>query len=342
MRALVFDKHGPADEVLRVGEVPMPSSVRSGFALVKVHAASLNPIDKIRVEGGLKAMRAEQAFPAVVGYDLAGVVEKVGEKVEGFEEGDEVVARMQSGPMPGAIAEYCVVDVRTMAKKPAGISFTDAASLPLAGETALQALRRSGVCVGSKVFISGGAGGVGTLAIQIAKLLGAATVATTASPGEKSELCASLGADEVVNYRDEKFEEKLKDYDVAFDTTNESHKCARVVKRGDGKVITIAGTPTVKAIEEATGAPPNFIVKTFLRFKRNKLAELAAEEAGVDWTYMFLKPNGADLAELLEWTAQGKLKPVVDNVWPMEEAVAAAQRNFSGRAMGKCVVQVVA
>merc|ERR1719223_2487845 len=225
MKALTFEKFGPAEQVMKMGTVPVPSEVPAGYILVKVHAASLNPIDKMRIEGGLKALRGEQMWPAVVGYDVAGVVEKLGAKVNAFVTGDEVVARMQSWPMlPGGICEYSLVDVNTVAKKPANISFTDAASFPLAGETALQALRLGGVGPGSKVFVSGGAGGVGTLAIQIAKILGAETVATTASPGEKTELCKSLGADVVVNYPDEKFEDLLNNYDFAFDTTGESHK----------------------------------------------------------------------------------------------------------------------
>jgi len=341
MKALLFEKHAPADSVLKLGSVPVPSLVPPGFVLVKVHAAALNPIDKMRVEGGLKALRAEDTWPAVVGYDVAGVVEKLGDDVNTFGVGDEIVARIQSGPMlPGTICEYCVVLADTMAKKPASISFTDAASFPLAGETALQALRLGGVGPGSKVFVSGGAGGVGTLAIQIAKILGAETVATTASPGEKTELCTSLGADVVVNYRDEKFEEKLQDYDFAFDTTQESAKMARIIKANAGKsVVTISDTPTVEALK-AVGMTPNFVVRTALGMKRNKVAEAACKARGVEWKYMFLQPNGADLAEILQWAADGKLKAVIDDVWPLEQSVAAAQRNFSGRAKGKCVVQV--
>lgn len=342
MKALLFETHGKWQSVLKIATVPTPSLVPPGFALVKVHAAALNPIDKMRVEGGMKALRAESTWPAVVGYDVAGVVEKLADDVNTFGVGDEIVARIQSGPMlPGTICEYCVVQADLMAKKPANISFTDAASFPLAGETALQALRLGGVGPGSKVFVSGGAGGVGTLAIQIAKILGAETVATTASPGEKTDLCKSLGADVVVNYRDEKFEEKLQDYDFAFDTTTESAKMIQIIKANAGKkVVTIADTPTVEALE-AVDMTPGFVVKTALGLKRNKVAEAAGKARGVEWKYMFLQPNGADLAEILQWAADGKLKPVVDKVWPLDESLAAAERMFSGRAQGKCVVQVL-
>lgn len=349
MKALMFEKHGPVDQVMKMGTVPVPSKVPAGYILMKVHAASLNPIDKMRIEGGLKALRAETVWPAVVGYDVAGVVERVGPtlpatgaEVDTFAPGDEVVARMQSGPMlPGAICEYSLVECYTVAKKPAGVSFTDAASFPLAGETALQALRLGGVGPGSKVFVSGGAGGVGTLAIQMAKILGAETVATTASPGEKTDLCKSLGADIVVNYRDEKFWEMLKDYDFAFDTTGESAKMSQILKPNlQLKVVTISDTPTVEALE-AVGMSPGCVVKIFLGMKRNKLAEAAGKEAGVNWQYMFLQPNGKDMKLIMDWASSGKLKAIIDNVWPLDEAVAAAQRNFSGRAKGKCVVEVI-
>jgi len=343
MKALLFEKFGPVEKVMKMGTVPVPSEVPAGYILVKVHAASLNPIDKMRITGGLKALRGETVWPAVVGYDVAGVVESVGAGVDAFASGDEVVARMQSGPMlPGAVCEYSLVDVNTVAKKPAGVSFTDAASFPLAGETALQALRLGGVGPGSKVFVSGGAGGVGTLAIQMAKILGAETVATTASPGEKTDLCKSLGADIVVNYRDEKFWEMLKDYDFAFDTTGESAKMIQILKPNlQLKVVTISDTPTVEALE-AVGMTPGFVVKTFLGMKRNKVAEAAGKAAGVNWQYMFLQPNGEDMRLIMEWASSGKLKAIIDNVWPLDEAVAAAQRNFSGRAKGKCVVEVIA
>merc|ERR1740130_1604127 len=317
MKALIFEKFGPVETVMKMGTVPVPSQVPEGFILVKVHAASLNPIDKMRITGGLKALRGEDVWPAVVGYDVAGVVESVGAKVDAFAAGDEVVARMQSGPMlPGAVCEYSLVDVKTAAKKPAGVSFTDAASFPLAGETALQALRLGGVGPGSKVFISGGAGGVGTLAIQMAKILGAELVATTASPGEKTDLCKALGADVVVNYREEKFEETLKDYDAAFDTTNESHKCAAIMKKGSGgKIVTIAGNPTTESLTAANGGvAPSMVVRAFLWSKRNSAAENAAIAAGCEWVHMFLRPNSEDMAELLTWAEEGKLTATIDGV----------------------------
>jgi len=306
-----------------------------------VSAASLNPVDKIRVTGGLKAMRAD-TFPAVLGYDVSGIIESVGEGVTDWAVGDAVAARAQSGdPQPGTIAEFAVLSANQLAKKPDNVSHNDAASLGLAGQTALQALRRAGCKQGSKVFISGGAGGVGTLAIQIAKELGAATVATTASPGAKTELCKSLGADVVINYREAKFEEELNDYDICFDTTGESEKCARILKAG-GKTVTVAGTPTVEAISEVSGGSPNFIVRSFLWMGRQSAAENAHTAKGCEWDYMFLQMTAVDMATLLAWVSEGKIKTVIpeDQVWPLSKAKEAVDKSFSGRAMGKVIITV--
>jgi len=347
MKALTFSKYAgkaPVESVLSVMSVPKPTATPKGFVMVKVVAAALNPIDKLRIKGDIKLLNPEPEFPAVVGYDLSGTIVEVGEEVAGFEVGNEVVARMQSKPMPGSIAEYALVKAKTVALKPAEVSFGDGASLGLAGQTALQALRKLGVTEGSKVFISGGAGGVGTLAIQIAKLLGAGTVATTASAGEKTELCKALGADVVVNYHEEHFEEVIKGYDVAFDTTHEADKCAQVVTPNTGLVVSIAGTPTVEAITEAAaangGAPPGALVKCFLTLAKDKKVFSAAAKAGITYKYMFLSPNGEDMATLLSWVKEGKLKPVIDSTHPMDQAVEAAKRNFSGHAKGKVVVTV--
>jgi len=182
----------------------------------------------------------------------------------------------------------------------------------------------------------------GTLAIQIAKCMGAETVATTASPGEKTELCKTLGADVVVNYRDEKFEDLLNNYDFAFDTTGESHKMPRILKEGEQKkVVTINGIPTREACDDVPTLNPGKRMSFILWLMRNHGAEKAAQECGVDWSYLFLDPTGTDMAQLLSWVEKGQVKPVIDQVWPLEQAKEAALRNFSGRATGKCVVQIV-
>ena len=163
---------------------------------------------------------------------------------------------------------------------------------------------------------------------------------TTASPGEKTELVSSLGADTVVNYREEKFDDGHvgNDYDFGFDTTRESSKMPAVVKRG-GSVVTIAGVPTADAVR-ALGLNPNLIIRFIFWMMRDKAAIANASAAGVDWSYMFLNVNGADLEELAKYVDEGKIKPVLDNVWEFADWKSAVEKSFSGRAKGKCVVRI--
>jgi len=346
-KALVFTKYGNPSEVMKVDDVPKATLKSSDDVLVKVFAASINPIDKIRVTGGLKMLRKEKKFPAGIGYDVSGVVEEVGSSVTQFKVGDEVVGRITTPD--GGVAEFVNDRADLFALKPASLSHTDAASLPLAGVTALQALNRGGVKSGDKVFISGGAGGVGSLAIQLAKkVMGASVVATTASPGAGTELCTAMGADLVINYRDEDFSEVLSDYDFALDTTGESLKMVRILKRDTGaQVVTIVGKPTVESLE-STGMKVGGVVRFFLSsVGKDEIA--AAEAKGASWSHLFLRPNGPDLEKLLEYTTMmtegspetPQLRAALDGTYPMHEAVQAAERNFSGKGKGKVVVQVV-
>jgi len=340
-RALVFTKYGPPSEVMRVADVPMPTLKSDEDVLIKVCAASINPIDKIRISGGLKMLRKEKRFPAGIGYDVSGVVQEVGPSVTNLKVGDEVVARITTPD--GGVAEHVADHASLFALKPATLSHTDAASLPLAGVTAPQCLERGGVKAGDRVFISGGAGGVGSLAIQLAKnVMGASVVATTASPGAGTELAKSMGADIVVDYRTDDFSEVLSDYDFALDTTGESLKMVKILKADSGaQVVTIVGNPTVESLE-STGIKVGGLVRFFLSgVGKQEIA--AAELKGARWSHLFLRPNGEDLEKLLSYTTGSEapqLRAALDGTFSMSEAAEAALRNFSGKAKGKVVVQV--
>lgn len=338
MKAIVFAKHGKHQDVLALTDVPLPSGITENQVMIKVAAASINPIDKMRVEGDLKALRPEAVSPTVLGYDAAGVIDAVGSGVTEFKVGDEVYVRLVEATS-GSLAEYCVSDQTLVAMKPSKCTMEEAAAMPLACVTALQGLRRIGLKEGDKVFISGGAGGVGSFAIQLAKhIFQASVVATTASPGAKTELCKSLGADIVINYKEQKFETELKDYDCCFDTTHESAKMPEICKKG-GKVTTVSDTPTVDELVRI-GVPLSFPVKTFLNMKKNKAAIASAATHGVEWTYMFLQPNGKDLKLLASYVDDSKLKVVLDGTWEMSDWRAFVDRHFSGRAGGKCVLRI--
>lgn len=344
MKAVCFTKFGKESSALSVQTIPQPFIQNPDEVLIKIHAAALNPIDKIRVAGGLALLLPENYDTSVLGYDVAGVIEKVGDEAsKSYKVGDEVFVRLDNEVNHGAAAEYTVSSTHFLAKKPSKISFSEAASIPLAGVTALQAFRAGGVKEGSKVFIAGGAGGVGTLAIQIAKkMLKASHVCTTASPGAGTDICKKAGADRIIDYRSENFEEVLagEDFDMCFDTTNEAPKMGAILKEG-GKVISIAGSPTIEAIE-GTGAKPPMIVRFFLWAKRNRAAEKAAAKAKGSWEYLFLDPNGKDLGEIGNYIQSGDIEAFVDTEAPsLDEFKVAADKLWSGRAKGKCVIKIV-
>lgn len=320
--------------------------------LIKVHAASINPIDKMLMAGELKLVKPVGASPHVTCYDASGTVE-VADKAGRFAVGDAVLTRL-FGPAPGvesktpwfrgSMAEFCVARAENCVKKPSNVSFEEAASVPLAGMTAYQALK--GVQAGQSVFISGGAGGVGSLAIQLAKhVFKAGRVVTTASAGAKTELCKSLGADEVVDYTSEKFEEKLqRDFDLCFDCTAESTKMIKIVKKG-GKIRSISGSPTLEAIRGAGG--DSCILGLVLKKSAARAEFIETAAVGATWDYFFLSPSGDDLQALADALQAGHVKPVVDGVWDFASDDdekgwrGAFSKQFSGRAKGKCVVKMI-
>ena len=242
------------------------------------------------------------------------------------------------------MAEYVVCTTPEMAKKPKNISFAEAASIPLVGLTALQALRTGGVKEGSKVFIPGGAGGVGSIAIQIAKkMLKASHVTTTASPGAGTDICNKVGADRIIDYRSEDVVKVLagEDFDMAFDTMNQAAEFGGLIKNG-GKIVSISGTPTIEAIISASKfGSPSLLVRAFMFMSRNRAAENNAKKAGATWEYIFMKPDGNDLAEIAKYVESGDIVPIIDTeASSLDEFAVAADKLFSGRAKGKCVVKV--
>eukprot|EP00980_Cylindrotheca_fusiformis_P001730 scaffold397_cov111-Cylindrotheca_fusiformis.AAC.8 len=339
MKAVVFSDFAKDSSALSVKEVPKPFIEKPDEVLIKVHASALNPIDKYRASGDFEQLLPEEYDTSVLGYDVAGIIEEVGEEAwKSFKVGDEVYVRIGKPLKYGSTAEYAVSRLHDIAKKPFNISFSQAASIPLAGLTALQALRKGGVKEGSKVFITYGAGGVGSLAIQIAKkMLKASYVCTTASPGAATELCKKQGADRVVYYRSEDFEE---DFDMALDTTNEAGKMGKLLKKG-GKIISIAGPPTLEAIQQEN-SNPGLRTKFFLFSVKNRAALKAAKKAGGSWDFHFVVPNGKELTEIAGYIEKGDIVPIVDTESDsMDDFKKAVDKLWSGRSTGKCVIKIV-
>lgn len=333
MKAFVLTKYG-GPEAAQLREVPRPRPAR-GEVLVRVHAAGLNPVDFKTREGKLRVIQ-RYPLPAVMGNELAGVVEARGEGATLFAEGDRVFARMPKASM-GAFADSAVVPETFLARMPASLDFAAAAGVPLAGLTALQALRDElHLRSGGRVFIPGGAGGVGTFAIQLAKWLGA-EVTTTASPRGRA-LVERLGADVVIDYTAQDFEDHVHDMDGAFDLLGGEtlKKSFAVVKRG-GKVVSIAAMPEPETARKDLERGP-FLAALFWFASYGLRAQ--ARRHGVSYRYLFMHPSGSELAELGRLIEDKKLEPVIDRVFAFAEIKDAFAYLEAGHAKGKVVVRM--
>ncbi|MFN3171631.1 MAG: NADP-dependent oxidoreductase [Hyphomicrobiales bacterium] len=294
---------------IEIGDVGEPD-LHDDSVLISVHAASLNPIDYILQSGAMRD-NIPLHFPHVMGFDVSGVITSVGSKVSGFKVGDAVFARANQEDA-GAIAQVARLKADEMALKPDNISHIEAASVPLAGLTAWQALITKGnLKKGQKVLIHAGSGGVGTLAIQIAKYIGA-YVATTCSP-RNADLMRDLGADLVIDYHTQEFENELSDYDMVFDmlggeTLNRSFK---VLKKG-GILVSIKGQDT----------------------------DDLASEHGVRFEWFFMEPDGEMLGQLASLIESGTIRTVIDSTYGIAETAEAYGALKEGHAVGKIVVKI--
>ena len=332
MKAFVLERYGK-QRGLRLADVPKPE-LRHDEVLVQVHAAGVNLIDS-KVRDGEFKLILPYRLPAILGHDVAGVVVAVGAGVRQFKPGDEVYARPDDLRI-GTFAEFVPVKESSLAHKPKGLTMEEAASIPLVGLTAWQALvERAGLKKGQKVFIQAGSGGVGTFAIQLAKHLGA-TVATTTS-GANAALVKGLGADVVIDYKTQDFEQVLRDYDVVLNSQDGKtlEKSLHVLKRG-GKLISISGPPD-PAFGQESGAPG--FVRLVMRLLSSGIRR-RARPRGVDYSFLFMKANGGQLREITRLIDEGAIRPVIDRVFPFEQTNEAMAYVEAGRAKGKVVVKV--
>jgi NADPH:quinone reductase-like Zn-dependent oxidoreductase len=324
-----YKKRGP----LRLADVPEPE-VGAKDVLVRIEATAMNVLDS-KVRDGAFKLFLRYKPPFILGHDVAGTVLRVGASVRGFKPGDQVFARPRDSRV-GTFAEMIAVDQADLALKPANLTMEEAASIPLVGLTAWQALVDvAKVMPGHKVFIQAGSGGVGTFAIQLAKHLGA-TVATTTSAAN-ADLVRGLGADVVIDYRTQDFEQLLKDYDLVLHSQDAAalEKSLKVLKPG-GQVISISGPPDVpfaKALK----------LNLFFRFVMRMLSRSAMKTAaarGVGYSFLFMRADGAQLAQIAKLIDAGVIRSVVDRVFPFAQTPEALAYVETGRAKGKVVVSI--
>ena len=331
MRAYVLKHYGGPEGSLLM-DVPAPAPGPRDI-LVDVRAAGLNPVDFKFRQGKLRAILRPK-LPFVLGNELAGEVIAVGSGVKRFRVGERVFARVAKD-RAGAFAEQACVDEDDAAHMPRNLDFTAAAAVPLAGLTALQALRDElHVKPGQKVFISGGAGGVGTFAIQIAKWLGADVTTTASQRGEA--LVRSLGCDEVIDYTVQDISSTEARFDAGFDLIGGKtlQQMFDIMKPGT-RIVSVAAIPEPQtAIKDLGGHRTLSAIFWFISYGIRS----RARRAGISYRYLFMHPSGADLAQLAELIEQGKLKVIVDRTYPLANISEALAYVESGRAKGKVVV----
>jgi len=332
MKAFIIDRYGSGAR-LRAGEMPDPV-MREDDVLVQIHAAGVNVLDS-KIRSGEFKLLLPYRLPLILGNDVAGVVLSVGTRVRKFKPGDEVYARPDKDRI-GTFAELISIKEDSVAKKPKNLTMEEAASIPLVGLTAWQALiEKAGLKKGQKVFIQAGSGGVGTFAIQLAKHVGA-TVATTTSAAN-TDLVKSLGADIVIDYKKDDFEKILHDYDLVLNSQDAKtlEKSLGVLKPG-GKLISISGPPD-----------PDFAKKIGLSWVLKLVMRLLsfgvrrkAKRLNVSYSFLFMRANGDQLREITSLIDSRIIRPVVDRVFPFESTKEALAYVEKGRTKGKVIIKV--
>lgn len=332
MKAFTFKRYGKSPD-LGFENVDYPSPAEDEI-LVKVYAVGLNPIDNM-IPGGMFKPVLHFKLPATLGSDLSGVVIAAGSRVTRFRPGDEIFASIfDTGT--GSLAEFALVPESLAALKPKNLDFVQAASLPMVSLTSWQAFtERAHLQLGQKVFIPAGSGGIGSFAIQLAKHLGAEVATTTSSAN--AGWVRQLGADEVVDYKKQAFEHVLSGYDIVIGTLRGDliEKSLNILKPG-GKIISLIGPLDVAF---ARTRQLNIILRIIFGLMSRKILRLS-KKRGLDYSFLFVRPDGDQLTQIGKLLEAEKIKPVIDKVFPFAETQEALDWLQRGHAKGKIVVKI--
>jgi NADPH:quinone reductase-like Zn-dependent oxidoreductase len=328
----MITKYGDLNTSLEIQEVPIPT-IGPNQILIKTHAASFNPLDFKIVRGDFKTIRKIQ-FPRGIGRDVSGVIEKVGEKVKKLQIGDKVYSRIDEN-FVGTMAEYVISNAIDVALMPSNLNYGEAASIPLAGLTVYQSLIDiAKLSSGENILIHAGSGGVGTIAIQLSKHLGANVTTTTST--NNVDMVKNLGADKVIDYTKQSFLDVNEKYDVVYDTLGGQHTVDSFkVLKENGRVVSIAGE-----LDDITAEQLglNKFIRFILSMKARKVKK-AASRINASYRFYLMSPNGKQLNELAKLYEKESIKPVIDNIYTFEESIAAIDYLSKGRAKGKVVIE---
>jgi NADPH:quinone reductase-like Zn-dependent oxidoreductase len=334
MKAFILERYGKSNQ-MRSAWIDRPP-IKSHEILVEVNAVGLNPIDTMIPKGTFKPILKFE-LPAIMGSDLSGIVVDVGDRVTRFKPGDAVYASVfDTGS--GALAEYVAVPESAAAHKPKILDFVQAASIPMVGLSSWQAFQDHGSAIkrGQKVFIPAGSGGIGTFAIQLAKYMGATVVTTTSS--KNIALVKQLGADEVIDYKSQDFENVLHSYDFVLGTVRgDGIEKALQILKPNGQVVSLVGPPDASF---ARKRGMNFLMKWVFGLISSKIIRLA-KKRNIQYAFMFVHPDGQQLSIIAKLIDDGHIKPVIDKVFSFDQTLEALTYLEAGRAKGKVVIRLL-
>lgn len=332
MKAVTIGNYG-GEEVIEIQDTPLPR-VNDNEVLVEVYSSCINPLDYKVMTGAMKPL-LNYKFPLILGTDFSGKVIKIGKHVSRFSIGDEVCGSLDAKKM-GAFSEYVAIEEKHISLKPKNLDFDQAASLPMVALTVTQAFNDiAQLSPGQKILIKAGSGGIGSYAIQYAKALGA-EVATTVSAAN-SDLVRKLGADHVIDYRNQKLENILSNYDVVLNTVDaESLEASFAILKKGGHMISLVGPPD-KKFAQSIGL--NFIFQVICSVLGRK-AHALARKTKTYYTFHFVKPSGKQLEGVKDLVEKGKIEPVIDRIFSIEQAREALAYVALGRSKGKVVLKI--
>lgn len=332
MKTLQITGYGNIKSNLDFFDIEKPS-ISNNEVLIEVHAAGINPIDYKIIQGAMKSI-SKLNFPAPIGFDVSGKLVAVGDAVKHLEVGDEVYSRIPT-EKPGSFSEFIAVDSTVIVKKPKNISFEDAAGIPLIGLTTVQAFERVELKDGDKVLIHAGSGGVGSFAIQYAKSKGAHVTTTTST--KNVSWVKELGADIVIDYKEEDYLNCGIEFDIVFDTLggNYTADAFQVLKEG-GKVVSISGDLDE---ESAKQLGLNSVIRFILKLKRKKITKLAHEKSA-KYCFIFMQPNAVQLNNISSLIESKSIKAITDTVFAFKDSIEAIDYVAKGRAKGKVVLKM--
>jgi NADPH:quinone reductase-like Zn-dependent oxidoreductase len=332
MTSLMMTKYGDINETLEFQEISKPT-ISSKQILIKTKAASYNPLDYKIIRGDFKSVRKID-FPKGIGRDVSGIVEDIGPDVKDFKIGDNVFSRIGEEHV-GTMAEYVVSKESDVSLMPSNLNFIESASIPLAGLTVYQSLVDiAKLSAGENILIYAGSGGVGTIAIQLSKHLGANVTTTTST--NNIDMVKNLGADKVIDYTKQSFLDDNEKYDAVYDTLGGKHTVDSFkVLKENGRVVSIAGD-----LDDITAKQLglNKFIRFILSLKARKITK-AASRINASYRFYLMSPNGKQLNELAKLYEKESIKPVIDKTYTFEESITAIDYLSKGRAKGKVVIE---